>query len=113
MANVNLDYLSSIKSIFGASAELSGTGENAVLSFKPAETGHANFTKPETARPEALLLALLQTAHNVQSITTTRAMEISKTAILATKSGAQVTGEQYIVRIFSANTAVGINPDSV
>jgi hypothetical protein len=113
MANANIDYLTSIKSIFGDSAEITGTGKDAVLSFKPAETGDMRFNSPETARPEALLLALLQTAFNVQSITPSRAMEVNKTAILATKSGGQVTGEQYIVRIFSARTPVGISPDLV
>jgi hypothetical protein len=109
----SMEYLASLKSLFGDSAELTGAGGDAVLSFKPAETGHAGFASPELARPEALLLALLQKAYDVQCITPTRAMEVSKTAILATKNTGQVNGEQYIVRIFSASTAVGITPDSV
>lgn len=108
-----MDYLSSIKSLFGDSAELTGEGRDAVLSFKPAEAARSGFDSPESARPEAILLAILQRAYETQCITPARAMEINKTAILATKNAGQVNGEQYIVRIFSAHTAVGITPDSV
>jgi hypothetical protein len=108
-----MEYLTSIKSLFGDSAEIVGQGDDAVLSFKPAETVASGFENPELARPEALLLALLQKAYDAQCITPTRAMEVNKTAILATKNAGQVSGEQYIVRIFSANAAVGITPDSV
>ena len=113
MPNSSMEYLASIKAIFGDSAVITGEGSDAVLSFKPAETAHSGFTSPETARPEALLLALLQKAYDVQCITPTRAMEVNKTAVLATKSAGQVTGEQYIVRIFSGSAFTGISPDSV
>jgi hypothetical protein len=113
MPNSSMEYLASIKSIFGDSAELTGEGADAVLTFKPAETGQSNFTNPERARPEALLLALLQKAFDTQCITPTRAMEVTKTAILATKTPGQVTGEQYIVRIFAGTAFEGISPDMV
>ncbi len=111
-----LSYLSSITSLFGGSAAISGTGSSATLTYKPTETGvtgDAAFTTPQTAKPEAFLLALLQKAYTAQGITATRAMEITKTSILGTKDSQQVNGEQYIVRIFSGVAATNLDPDSV
>jgi hypothetical protein len=109
----SMEYITSLKSIFGDSAEITGNGPDAVLTFKPAETGHGGFASPESARPEALLLALLQKAYDVQCITPTRAMEVNKSVVLATKTPGQVTGEQYIIRIFSSSAFEGISPDMV
>jgi 2-keto-3-deoxy-L-rhamnonate aldolase RhmA len=109
-----MDYLTSITSIFGADAVITGTGDDAVLSFKPAQTGEAdNFQSPELAKPEAILLALLQKANKAQGITSARAMEISKSAILSMKDNSQVVGEQYSLRIFSGNPVHGISPDLI
>jgi hypothetical protein len=108
-----MDYLNSLTTLFGADAVITGEGPDAVLSFKPAQTGAAGFVAPERARPEALLLALLQTANAAQGITNTRAMELSKTAVIATKDGDQVTGEQYTVRIFSASALTALDPDAL
>jgi|LakMenEpi03Aug12_release.lakeMendotaPanAssembly.Ray.scaffolds.fasta_scaffold90081_2 hypothetical protein len=106
-----LDYLASLTSIFGDSAELTGTGANAVLSFKPAQTGSdTGFNAPEDAKPEGLLLALLQKANDAQGITPNRALEISKSAFIANKDGQQVTGEQYVVRVFSASSLPSLDP---
>lgn len=109
-----MDYLTSITSIFGSDAVITGTGAAAVLSFKPAQTGETgNFQSPELAKPEAILLALLQKAFTAQGITSARAMEISKSAILSVKDTAQVSGEQYSLRIFSGNPVNGIDPDLI
>ncbi len=110
---MTMDYLNSITTLFGPDAVITGEGPDAVLSFKPAQTGISGFSNPERARPEALLLALLQTANTVQGITNARAMEISKTAMIATKDGEQVTGEQYTVRIFSATALAALDPDAL
>lgn len=109
-----MDYLAALTTLFGASASLSGTGTDATLTFKPSELGVAgNFNTPETAKPEAFLLALLQKANAAQGITTARAMELTKTTVLATKDGSPVNGEQYIVRIFSSSSLTNIDPDTV
>jgi hypothetical protein len=109
-----MDYLASITSVFGADAAVTGTGSSAVLSFKPAQTGSgSNFDTPETAKAEGLLLALLQKANTAQGITANRAMEITKTAIITTKDGEQVNGEQYVIRIFSATSLTGLDPDGL
>jgi hypothetical protein len=110
-----LVYLGSLTSIFGASAAVTGTGAAALLAFKPTETGApgAPFNTPELAKPEAFLLALLQKAHAVQSVTAARAMEITKTSVLGTKDGQQVNGEQYIVRIFSGIAVTNLDPDTI
>jgi hypothetical protein len=109
-----MDYLNSITSIFGPDAVITGTGEDAILSFKPSQTGETgNFHNPENAKPEAILLALLQRAFIAQGITSTRAMEISRNAVLSTKDNVQVSGEQYSVRIFSGVPVHGISPDAI
>lgn len=110
---MSMDYLSSIISLFGSEAVITGEGPDAVLSFKPSQTGISGFSAPENAKPEALLLALLQTANAAQSITNARAMELSKSAVIATKDGDQVTGEQYIVRIFSSTALSALDPDAL
>jgi hypothetical protein len=108
-----MDYLNSLTTLFGPDAVINGEGPDATLSFKPAQTGIGGFAAPELARPEALLLALLQTANAAQGITNARAMELSKTAMIATKDGEQVTGEQYTVRIFSASALTALDPDAL
>jgi len=109
-----MDYLAALTTLFGSSAVLSGTGTDATLTFKPSELGvSSNFNTPESARPEAFLLALLQKANAAQGITTARAMEITKTTVLATKDSSPVNGEQYIVRIFSSTSLTNIDPDTV
>lgn len=109
-----MDYLTSLTAIFGPSATITGTGTDAVLSFKPSETGTgSNFEAPENAKPEALLLALLQRAATTQGITASRALEISKSTILGSKDGAQVTGEQYSIRIYSGATVTNMDPDAL
>jgi hypothetical protein len=108
-----MDYLNSLTTLFGADAIISGEGPDATLSFKPSQTGIGGFSAPELARPEALMLALLQTANSAQGITNTRAMELSKTAVIAVKDGEQVTGEQYTVRIFSSTALTALDPDSL
>lgn len=109
-----MDYLASLTTLLGSSAVLSGTGTNATITFKPTELGvSGNFNTPESARPEAFLLALLQKANAAQGITTARAMEITKTTVLATKDGSPVNGEQYVVRIFSSSSLTNIDPDTV
>jgi hypothetical protein len=109
-----LTYFNDITTVFGGSAGLTGTGATAVLSFKPSETGvNSNFGTPETATAEGLILALLQRLEAQQLITLDRALEITKTAILATKNGAQVNGEQYIIRIFADNGITPLDPDAV
>jgi len=109
-----MDYLTDRKTIFGASAELTGTGADATITFKPTELGAGgNFNTPEAARPEAFVLALLQKAFNAQGVTVARAMEITKTTVLATKDGASVNGEQFLVRIFSGASLAYIDPDTI
>jgi hypothetical protein len=109
-----LTYFDDITTVFGGSAALTDTGAAAVLSFKPSETGvNSNFGAPETATAEGLILALLQRLESQQLITTDRALEISKTAILATKGGLQVNGEQYIIRIFADSSIAPLDPDAV
>ena len=109
-----MDYLASLTTLYGASAVLSGTGTDATITFKPTELGiGGNFNTPETARPEAFVLALLQKAFSAQGVTVARAMEITKTTVLATKDGAPVNGEQFLVRIFSGSSLVNIDPDTV
>jgi hypothetical protein len=109
-----MDYLSALTTIFGSSAALSGTGTDATITFKPSELGvGSNFNTPETARPEAFVLAMLQKANAAQGVTLARAMEITKTTVLATKDSAPVNGEQYIVRIFSSASLTNIDPDTV
>lgn len=109
-----LTYFNDITTVFGGSATLTGTGSAAILSFKPAETGvNSNFGTPEAATAEGLILALLQRLEAQQLITLDRALEITKAAILATKNGAQVNGEQYIIRIFADNGIAPLDPDAV
>jgi hypothetical protein len=109
-----MDYLSALTTLFGSSAVLTGTGATATVTFKPSELGvSSNFNTPETAKPEAFVLALLQKANAAQGVTVARAMEITKTTVLATKDGAPVNGEQYIVRIFSSASLTNIDPDTV
>jgi hypothetical protein len=109
-----MDYLTSLTTIFGASASLTGTGATATITFKPSELGvGSNFNTPETAKPEAFVLALLQKANAAQGVTVARAMEITKTTVLATKDSSPVNGEQYIVRIFSSASLTNIDPDTV
>jgi hypothetical protein len=109
-----MDYLSALTTLFGSSAVLTGTGAEATITFKPSELGvSGNFTAPEAARPEAFVLALLQKANAAQGVTVARAMEITKTTVLATKDAQPVNGEQYIVRIFSSASLVNIDPDTV
>ena len=109
-----MDYISSLTTLFGADATITGTGTNAVLSFKPSQTGvDSNFGTPQTARPEAIVLALLQKVFAAQGVTANRAMEVTKTSVLGTKDNAQVSGEQYIVRIFSASALSGLDPDTL
>jgi hypothetical protein len=109
-----MDYLTSLTTIFGSNAVLSGTGATATITFRPADLGVGNnFNAPETAKPEAFVLALLQKAFNAQGVTLARAMEITKTTVLATKATEPVNGEQYIVRIFSGSSLTNIDPDTV
>jgi hypothetical protein len=109
-----MDYLSALTTLFGSSAVLTGTGAAATVTFKPSELGvSSNFNTPETAKPEAFVLALLQKANAVQGVTLARAMEITKTTVLATKDASPVNGEQYIVRIFSSASLTNIDPDTV
>jgi hypothetical protein len=109
-----MDYLSALTTLLGSSAVLTGTGTAATITFKPSELGvSGNFNTPETAKPEAFVLALLQKANAVQGVTLARAMEITKTTVLATKDAQPVNGEQYIVRIFSSASLVNIDPDTV
>ena len=109
-----MDYLSALTTLLGSSAVLTGTGTAATITFKPSELGvSGNFNTPETAKPEAFVLALLQKANAVQGVTLARAMEITKTTVLATKDSQPVNGEQYIVRIFSSASLVNIDPDTV
>jgi len=109
-----MDYLTDRTTIFGAAAVLSGTGADATITFKPSQLGIGNnFNAPEIAKPEAFVLALLQKANAAQGPTLARAMEITKTTVLATKDGAPVNGEQYIVRIFSGASLTNIDPDTV
>lgn len=107
-----MDYLSSITSLFGASASVSGTGATATLTFKPSEVAAA-FGAPQSAKPEAFLLALLQKANTAQGVTTARALEVTKTAIIGTKDGAQVNGEQYVVRVYSSAALTDLDPDTL
>lgn len=110
-----LSYFTDISTVFGASVTRgAGTGVDATITFKPAETGvNNNFTAPELATAEALILALLQRIEAQQLPTADRALEITKSAVLATKNGAQVNGEQYIVRIFADSAITPLDPDAV
>lgn len=109
-----MDYIVDITTLFGQNAAITGTGAAAELTYRPAETGSgSNFGNPETAAPEGLLLALLQKAFDEQLITLTRAMEITKSAIISTKDGVQVNGEQYTVRIFSGTALGALDPDGL
>lgn len=109
-----MDYLASLTAIFGEDAAITGTGASAVLSFKPAQTGDSNnFQNPQLAKPEAILLALLQKAFLAQGITQARAMEVTRTSVLTVKDNTQVTGEQFSVRIFSGTPLTGVDPDTL
>lgn len=107
-----MDYLSSITTLFGADAVISSTGASATLTFKPTQVAAA-FGAPETAKPEAFILALLQKAAASQGITAARAMEVTKSNIIGTKDGVQVNGEQYIVRIYSGAGITELDPDTL
>ena len=107
-----MDYITSLTTLFGASAAVSGTGSSATLTFKPTEVATA-FGAPQTAKPEAFLLALLQKANAAQGVTAARAMEVTKTNIIGTKDGVQVNGEQYVVRIFSSAAITDLDPDTL
>ena len=113
-----LAYTTDLTDIFGDDAVITGTGADAVLSFKPANTAIAGvtFDEPENATAEGILLSLLQylfqrrgAASNLGS----SPVEVSKTAILAIKDGAQVQGEQYVIRIFSGSGVTALDPDNV
>jgi hypothetical protein len=113
-----LNYSTALTSIFGADATLSGTGTDATLTFKPANTAitGTTFDSPENATPEGLLLSLLQFAFQslgAASALPTSPIEISKTAILSIKDGAQVPGEQYVIRIFAGGGVSPLDPDNV
>jgi len=113
-----LTYSTDLASIFGADATLTGTGADAVLSFKPANTvgDGATFDEPENATPEGLILALLQFVFKQRGAATSLAtapLEISKTSILSVKDGVQVSGEQYLIRIFADGGVSALDPDSV
>ena len=107
-----LDYLSAVTTLFGASAVLSGTGSSATITFKPSELV-GTFGAPETAKPEAFLLALLQKANAAQGVTAARCLEVSKTTVITTKDNVQVTGEQYTVRVYSGAGVSPLDPDSL
>lgn len=109
-----MDYLLDITTLFGAAAQITGTGTDATITFKPSQLGSGgNFNTPETAKPEAFVLALLQKAFTAQSVLVTRAMEVTKTTVLASKDGASVNGEQFLVRIFSGASLAFIDPDTL
>lgn len=113
-----LNYSTNLAAMFGNGAVITGTGADAELTFKPANTGAANITfdAPENATPEGLFLALLQFVENqfrAASNLTTSPIEISKTSILAFKDGVQVPGEQYVIRIFSDGGVAALDPDNV
>lgn len=113
-----LVYSDNFAGVFGADAAITGTGANAVLSFKPANTAitGTTFDEPETATVEGVLLSLLQYLFQQRGAASTLAtspLEISKTAILSIKDGVQVPGEQYIIRIFSGAGVSALDPDNV
>jgi hypothetical protein len=107
-----LDYISSLTTLFGASAVLTGTGATADLDFIPYELNN-DFGAPETAKPEAFILAILQKAFDAQGVTSARAMEVTRSNVIAIKDGDQVNGEQYVVRIFSGTPITPIDPDTL
>lgn len=107
-----LDYISSITTLFGASAAIAGTGGSATLVFTPTEVAAA-FDAPETAKPESFILAILQKAFTGQGVTSARSMEVTKSTVVAIKDNQQVNGEQFVVRIFSGAAIPPMDPDTL
>jgi hypothetical protein len=113
-ARVQLNYLDNIKNLFGNSAVI---GNSAVTSsesvtFEPSELG---VNSVQDAKIEAILLVLLREAYDSALLELDPCMEVKRTYIFKTISGnKQVLGEQFIVKIFSAeNIEDSVDPNTL
>lgn len=102
---VQLNYLDDIKDLFGNSAVTSSDS----ITFKPGELGldyesYPTITNIPNRKVESILLVLLREAFDSALSELDPCMEVKRTFVLKTVSNSkQVLGEQFTVKIFSAN----------